>query len=186
MKLILLAAVTMLATIPTLAQDQARNLAQDQASCKAYFQVLQGEAGTPGLRAGLDSAQKKWWEDKGRKQYPGLCLSGSVTSADKPRYLVIWMKSKTIGPSSIPPNDAYGQPGSALQAMAPATKIYQSRWDQAAVTVVNVQNDGSLMLPPIYFEAHDHTWILFPSSRKALEEAVKYLSQEQVFTSKPS
>ena len=182
MKCFMLAALAMLGTIPALAQDQAK----DQASCKAYFQVLRGEAGTPGLRAGLDSAQKKWWDDKGRKKYPGLCLSGAVMSPEKPRYLVIWMKSKTIGQSSISPNDTYGQPGSALQPLAPTTKIYQPRWDQAAVTVVNVQYDGSLMLPPIYFEADDHTWILFPSSLKVLQEAVKYLSQEQVFVSKPS
>ena len=71
--------------------------AQDESSCKAYFQVLRAEAGTPGLRVGMDSGQKRWWENKGRKKYPGLCLSGSVTSFDKPRYLVIWSNSKSIG-----------------------------------------------------------------------------------------
>ena len=55
-------------------------LAQDQASCKAYFQVLQADAGMPGLHTGLNSAQKKWWDSNGQKKYPGLCLSGAIRS----------------------------------------------------------------------------------------------------------
>lgn len=122
---------------------------------------------------------------RARKKYPGLCLNGSVMSADKPRFLVIWSKSKTIGQSSVPANEIYGQAPSALQATAPATAIYQPRWDQASVTVVNVLYDGSLMLPPVYFETDQHVWIFVPNSRKVLEEAVKYLSQERVFLTKP-
>jgi len=177
MKTILLAAVAMLASIPALAQDQA--------SCKAYFQVLRADAGTPGLHPGLDSAQKNWWENKGQKKYPGLCLSGAVLTGDKPRYFVIWSKSKTIGHGPVPLNDAFGQPASALQATAPAAPIYQPRWDQAQVTIVNVINDGSLMLPPVYYETDQRAWLFFQNSRKVLEAAVKYLSQEPAFWSKP-
>jgi hypothetical protein len=36
------------------------------------------------------------------------------------------------------------------------------------------------MQPPVYFEADDHIWILWPDSRKVLESALKFLSQEQV------
>jgi hypothetical protein len=178
MKIFAVAAVALLGAFPALAQDQS--------SCKAFFQVLQADSGSPGLRAGLNSAQKRWWEDKGQKQYPGLCLSGSVTSDEKPRYLVIWSRSKKVGQGAVAANDVYGQSYTALQATAPMTRIYQSRWDQAAVTIVNVQYDGSLMLPPVYFETDDHTWILFPDSLKVLQAAVKYLSQEQAFLSKPA
>jgi hypothetical protein len=160
-------------------------LAQDQASCKAFFQVLRAEPGTPGLRAGLDSAQKSWWDNDGKKKYPGLCLDGSITATDKPRYLVIWSKSKMMGQSSLPAYEVYGQTPAALQATAVTTRIYQPRWDQASVTVVNVQSDGSSMMPPVYFETDDHVWILAPSSRKVLEGALRYLSQERVFLSKP-
>jgi hypothetical protein len=173
MKTFVLVALAMLGSIPALAQDQS--------SCKAYFQVLRADAETPGLRTGLNPAQKRWWESKGQKKYPGLCLNGSEMSGDKPRFLVIWSKSKTIGPASLPPNEVYGQTGSALQATAPATAIYQPRWDKASVTILNVLYDGSLMLPPVYFEAGDHSWVLFPDSTKAFESAVQYLSQEQVF-----
>jgi hypothetical protein len=161
-------------------------LAQDQASCKAYFQVLRAESGTPGLSAGLDAGQKRWWENVGKKKYSGLCLTGSVMSAERPRYLIIWSKSKSIGQSSVPPNEVYGQQPAALQATAPTTRIYQPRWDKASVRVVNVQYDGSMMLPPVYFETDDHAWVLVPDSRRVFEAAVKYLWQEQVFVVVPT
>jgi hypothetical protein len=177
MKGFLLVALAMLGPIPALAQDQA--------SCKAFFQVLRADRGSPGLRTGLDTAQKRWWNSKGQKDYPGLCLNGSVTSGDRPRYLVIWSKSKTIGSASLPPNEVYGQTTSALQATAPTDRIYQPRWDLASVTIVNVLYDGKLMLPPVYFETAQHAWVLWPDSPKVLEGALKYLSQERVFLSQP-
>jgi hypothetical protein len=176
MKAFVLVAAAMLGSLPALAQDQP--------SCKAYFQVMRADAGMPGLRAGLDSAQKRWWESKGQKKFAGLCLSGSEMSGDKPRFLVIWSKSKTIGQSTLAPNEVYGQPASALQATAPSARIYQPSWDQASVTIVNVLYDGSLMLPPVYFETDQHVWVFVPSSRKVLEAAVQYIFQERVFLPK--
>jgi hypothetical protein len=161
-------------------------LAQDQAPCKAFFQVLRADSGTPGLRTGLDPAQKKWWENKGQKKYPGLCLNGSVMSGDKPRYLVIWSKSESIGSGSLPPNEVYGQTASALQTTAPTSRIYQPRWNLASVTIVNVLSDGSLLLPPVYYEADQHSWVLLPNSPKVLDAALKYLSYERVFLSNPN
>jgi hypothetical protein len=161
-------------------------LAQGQTSCKAFFQVLRADLGTPGLRTGLDRAQKRWWENQGQKKYPGLCWNGSVMSADKPRFLVIWSKSRTVGQASLPPSEVYGQTASALQATAPSARIYQPRWDQASVTIVNVLYDGSLLLPPVYYEADQHSWVLFPDSPKVLDSALKYLSQERVFLSNPN
>jgi len=171
-------------------------LAQDQASCKAYFQVLQADAGTPGLRTGLDLAQKKWWDSNGKKKYPGLCLSGAITSGDKPRYLVIWSKSTSIGQTSPAPTEVFGQTVAALQATAPMTRIYQRRWHLASVTIVNVLTDGSLLLPPVYFEADDRFIGAFsgagpfnawhPGSTKVLKAALDYLFQERVFLSNPN
>ena len=188
MKISVLVVLVMLGSLPALAQDQA--------SCKAYFQVLQADAGMPGLRTGLDSAQKKWWEKNGQKKYPGLCLNGAVMSGDKPRYLVIWSKSKTIGQTSPPPAEVYGQTAMALQATAPMTRIYQSRWDLASVTVINVLNDGSLLLPAVYFEADDRLIGAFtgagpinsvhPGSMKVLKAALDYLYKERVFLSNPN
>ena len=174
MKLLVLFALAMLA-VPVLAVDQS--------SCKAFFQVLQAEAGTPGLRPGLDEAQKRWWESNGQKKYPGLCLDGSVTSGDKPRFLVIWSKSTSIGQASPPPDQVYGQTASALRATSPTTRIYQSRWNMASVTIVNVLYDGSLMLPPVYFQTDQHRWFFWPDSRRVLKATAKYLSQERIFLS---
>jgi hypothetical protein len=178
MKMLVLVALAMLGWVPSFAQNQA--------SCKAFFQVLQAEAGSPGLRTGLDAAQKKWWErEGGQNKYPGLCLNGSVMSGDKPRYLVIWSKSQSIGQVSLPPDEVYGQTASALRATAPTARIYQPRWDLASVTIVNVLSDGSLLLPPVYYEADQHSCVLLPDGPKVLDSALKYLSQERVFLSRP-
>jgi hypothetical protein len=160
-------------------------LAQDQSSCKAYFQVLRADSKTPGLRTGVDSGQKKWWDDEGQKKYFGLCLNGAVMSPDKPRYLVIWSRSKSIAPTSPALTDVYGQTTAALQATAPATKIYTHRWNLASVTILNLYYDGTLLLPPVYFETEDLGFPLRPNSTKILEAAVKYLWQERVFLTKP-
>jgi hypothetical protein len=177
-KLFAVVALAMFGTIPALAQGQA--------ACKAFFQVLRADEGTPGLLTGLDPTQKRWWErEGGQKKYPGLCLNGSVMSGDKPRYLVIWSKSKSIGRASLPPNEVYGQTASALRATAPTARIYQPRWDLASVTIVNVLSDGSLLLPPVYYEADQHSWVLLPDSSKVLDAALQYLSQERVFVPNP-
>ena len=183
MKMLVLAALAMFGAIPALAQDQA--------PCKAYFQVLRADAGTPGLLTGLDPAQKRWWEGAGQKKYPGLCLNGSVMSGDKPRYFVIWSDSKSIGQASLPPNEVYGQTASALRSTAPAARIYERHWKEASVTVVNVLYDGSLLLPPVYFDAPQGGFLDFPyglrrpDSPMVLDAALKYLSYERVFLSSP-
>ena len=183
MKICVLVALAMFGSIPALAQDQA--------SCKAFFQVLQADAGTPGLRTGLDPAQKKWWESKGQKKYPGLCLNGSEQSGEKPRFLVIWSKSKSIGPVSLPANEVYGQTAGALRSTAPTARIYKPYWKYASVTVVNVLPDGSLLLPPVYFNALHGGFLDFPyvfrrpDSPMVLDAALKYLSYERVFLSNP-
>jgi hypothetical protein len=183
-KLFVVLALATLGAIPVLAQDQA--------PCKAFFQVLRADSGTPGLSAGLDTAQKKWWENKGQKKYPGLCLNGSVMSGDKPRYLVIWSKSESIGSGSLAPNEVYGQTASALQSTAPMARIYQRHWRYASVTIVNVLSDGSLLLPPVYFDASQGGFLDFPyvfrrpDSHMVLDAALKYLSYERVFPSNPN
>ena len=56
-------------------------VAEGETSCKAYFQVVEQDGGN--LRAGMDGAQKKWWENKGHKKYPDLCWDGSVSSNEQ-------------------------------------------------------------------------------------------------------
>jgi hypothetical protein len=179
MKMFALVALATLGATPALAQDQG--------GCKAFFQVLRASAGMPGLRAGLDPAQKKWWDGDGRKKYPGLCLNGAVMSGDKPRYLVLWSNSRSIGEASLAPNEVFGVKASALRATAPPARIYQPRWDQASVTIINVLYDGTLMLPPVYFQADDGGLLDFPygfswhDGLKVLDAALQYLSGERVF-----
>ena len=148
MKYLTILSVTTMAVVMFAAKPV---FAQDEASCKAYFQVLQAKAGTPGLQPGMDSGQKRWWESTGRKKYPGLCLSGAVTSNDKPRYLVIWSDSKSIGRSTVPPEQTYGERSNTLQRSAPKEWIYQPRWTVASVTILTVSYDNGLELPPVYF-----------------------------------
>ncbi len=185
MKYAVIVSLAMLASIPAVAQDQA--------SCKAYFQVLWTEAGAPGLHLGMDSGQKRWWKDTGRKKYSGLCLNGAVTSADKPRYLVIWSKTRSFGvftvnsaggQSSVAPDEVYGEKPSAVQGTAPTEYIYQPRWKIASVTILNVAYDGSLELPPVYLAPGNlKLGVLWSDGAKVLEAAVKYLSQEEDLSS---
>jgi hypothetical protein len=183
-KLFVVIALATLGAIPVLAQDQA--------PCKAFFQVLRADSGAPGLSVGLDPAQKRWWESAGHKKYPGLCLNGSVMAGNKPRYVVIWSTSKSIGPASLSPDEVYGQTATALQSTAPMARIYQRHWRYASVTIVNVLSDGSLLLPPVYFDASQGGFLDFPyvfrrpDSPMVLDAALKYLSYERVFLSNPN
>jgi len=176
MKFTVVVALAMLAAIPALGQDQT--------TCKAYFQVVHADAGSPGLRPGMDPGLQKWWESEGQKKYPGLCLNGAIPSGDKPRYVLIWSKSKSIGPASVAPNEVYGQTANALQATAPKEWIYQPRWNVTSITIAYVLYDGRLDIPPVHFAAADRSAWVFPDKRKALEAAVKFLSQELVFSPK--
>ncbi|HXW61780.1 MAG TPA: hypothetical protein VEJ45_04215 [Candidatus Acidoferrales bacterium] len=174
MKFTLVVGAAILALIPTFGQDQT--------SCKAFFQVVRAHPGSPGLVAGMDTSEKKWWESEGEKKYPGLCLNGSVTSGDKPRYLLIWSKSKSMGQASLASNEIFGQTPTVLEATAPREWIYQPRWNVASVTIAYVLYDGRLDIPPVHFTAGDRRAWVFPDDRKALEAAVKFLAQEPPFS----
>jgi hypothetical protein len=155
---------------------------QDQSSCEAFFQVVHAEAGSPGLRAGMSPGEKKWWDGQGQKKYPGLCLNGSVTAGDKPRYLVIWSKSKSIGQASLASDQVFGQATSALVATDPHEWIYQPRWNVASVTIAYVLYNGTLDIPPVHFAPSDRDGWIVPDNRKVLEAAIKFLVQEPVFS----
>ena len=184
-----LLALAMLACTPAVAEGLT--------SCKAYFQVVQQDGGN--LRAGMDGAQKKWWENTGHKKYPGLCWDGSVSSNDKPRYLVIWSKSgssdtgakpsksngtkTTREPASGTISNVYGQRPETIEKTAPTAWLYQGRWNMAQVSLVTISFDGKMELPPVWVPVHDHPfWWPRADSPKVLEGAMKYLAQESVLS----
>ncbi|MGA2511536.1 MAG: hypothetical protein ABSG27_15055 [Candidatus Acidiferrales bacterium] len=155
---------------------------QDKTSCKAFFQVVRVGTQTPeNLRTGMNEAQKRWWENEGQKEYPGLCLDGSVSTGDKPRYLVILSKSGSIDKAAVAPGEVYGQTASVIQSTAPKEWIYQPRWNMAPISILYVSYDGNLDQPPVHIAAGDRTGWFWPSSTKVLKVAVKYLSQEPTF-----
>ncbi len=151
------------------------------------------------LRAGMDGAQKKWWENKGHKKYPDLCWDGSVSSNDKPRYLVIWSKSgstdtgaklskpdetkTTRPPASGTISNVYGQQPEAIEKTAPRAWLYQGRWTMAQVSLATISFDGKMELPPVWVPVHDRRfWWPRADSPKILEGAMKYLAQESVLS----
>jgi hypothetical protein len=116
---------------------------QDKTFCKAFFQVLRADTESPEhLRAGMSGSEKRWWENEGQKRYPGLCLDGSVSSGDKPRYVVIISPSGSLGDSAVTPDEVYGLPASAIQSTAPKEWIYEPRWDMASISILTVSYDG--------------------------------------------
>jgi len=183
-------ALVMLASTPAVAEGQT--------SCKAYFQVVEQDEGN--FRVGMDGAQKKWWENKGQRKYPGLCWDGSVSSNDKPRYLVIWSRSgssnmyaklsKSDGtktaqqpaPGTI--SSVYGQRPEAIENTAPTAWLYKGRWEMAQVSLVTISFDGKMEFPPVWVPVHDHPlWWSRADSPKVLEGALKYFSQEEDLSS---
>jgi hypothetical protein len=172
-------------------------LGQEKASCKAFFQVVQMDARTDNgnLRAGMDSAQKKWWESKGQKKYPDLCWNGAILARDKPRYLLIWSKSGSsddiakpseTGPTkaiqqtvSIATSDVYGQTAADIRRTDPTALIYKRRWDVAQLSIVSVSFDEKMVVPPVYVPVPDTAyWWSRSDSPKVLEVALKYIAQE--------
>ena len=156
---------------------------QDKTSCKAFFQVVRADTQTPqNLSTGMDGAQKKWWENEGQKKYPGLCLNGSVSTGDKPRYLVILSKSGSIDQSAVDPAEVFGQTTADIQNAAPKEWIYKPRWNFASISVLYVWYDGKIDPPPVHMQAGDRSvgWF-WPNSTKVIKVAMKYLSQEPPF-----
>ena len=159
---------------------------QDKTSCNAFFQVLRADTQTPeSLRTGMDEAQKKWWENKGQKEYPGLCFNGSVSTGDKPRYLVIWSKPGSIEQAAVAPGEVYGQTISALQSMAPKERIYRPRWDRASISIVGLSDEGNLDPAPVRMTTEDRAHGFGMDSSKVLKAALQYLAQEEEIDGKP-
>jgi hypothetical protein len=155
-------------------------LGQDQTSCNAFFQVLQADTQTPeNLRTGMDKAQKKWWENIGQKKYPRMCFNGSVSTGDKPRYLVVWSKSGSIEQGAVPPGGIYGQTMSALQSTAPQERIYRPLWNRASISIVGFSIKGNLDRAPVRMTAEDRTHWFWMDSSKVLKVALQYLAQEE-------
>ena len=172
----LLFLLAMLASTPAVAEGQT--------SCKAYFQVVEQEGGN--LRAGMDGAQKRWWENTGHKKYLGLCWDGSVSSNDKPRYLVIWSKSgssdtdaklsksdgtkTTQQPASGTISNVFGQRPDGVEKTDPTAWLYKGRRNMGQVSVVTISYDGKMEIPPVWVPVHDRTfWWPRADSRKCLK-----------------
>jgi hypothetical protein len=187
MKLLVVLALAMLASMPAFAHAKTSDKTADQASsqspaqtsaqtpCKAFFAVVRSQGSSPDLHAGMSSAQMRWWESEGRNKYSGLCLDGSVASGDKPRYLVVL--SRNFSPSSqssLASNEAFGQTAGALQSAAPKEWIYQPRWDTETVTILYVPYDGNPEVPPVHFAT---------GRGNGFKDALKFLAQEPVFPS---
>lgn len=156
---------------------------QDKTSCKAFFQVVRADTQTPeGLRVGMDGAQKKWWDNEGQKKYPGLCLNGSVSTGDKPRYLVILSKGGSFNQSAVAPDEVFGRTAADIQSAAPKEWIYKPRWNFASISILYVIYDGKIDPPPVHMQAGDRSggWF-WPNSTKVIKVAMKYLSQEPTF-----
>jgi hypothetical protein len=153
--------------------------AQDKSSCQAFFQVVRVDTKTPEhFRAGMDEAQTKWWDNEGHKEYQELCLNGSVTAEDKPRYLVLWSKPDSIREAAVTPGEVFGQTTSAIQNMATKDLIYRPRWDRAAVAIVSISYEGNRVLTPVFTTTNDRVLLFVPDSPSVLRFALQYLKFE--------
>lgn len=160
-----------------------------ESPCRAYFQVLREDGRTQGsFSEGMTPSQKKWWESKGQKKYPGLCLAGSVSAPAKPHYLVIWSgagsgeydKPLDKDPAgqrsaSIDSSQAYGQSAATIETTVPTAWIYKRRWNWAPAWIVSFEYDGTVQVPPVYVPTHAYFWS--PSAgQKVLDDTLKFLT----------
>jgi hypothetical protein len=170
MKISAVLAFVLLASIP--------GFAQTKPACQAYFQVVQMDRRIPGgLVTGMNAEQKEWWEKKGQKKYPELCWNGSILSADKPRYVLLWSSEAPGGPVHIPKGsaaeqptgaDTYGQPAGAIKGAA-ATNGRPLL--QRTVLIVNVSSPGEPAL-----ELTKDWWFFRSHSQRVLEQALRFLT----------
>lgn len=170
MKITAVLAFVVLASVP--------DFAQTKSPCQAYFQVVQIDKRIPGgIVTGMNAEQKKWWQKKGQKKYPELCWNGSILSADKPRYLLLWSSEAPGGPVPIPRGrvaeqptgaDTYGQTASAIKAAATGN---DRPLLQRTILIVDVSSQGE---PPI--ELIKDRWFFRSYSQRVLEQALKFLT----------
>jgi hypothetical protein len=157
-------------------------MGQENTSCDAFFQVLQADTqSSENLRTGMDEAQKKWWDNEGQKEYPKLCLNGSVRTGDKPRYLVIWSKPESIGQAGVAPGEVYGQTLSAIQSTAAKEQIYRPLRTRASISIVSLLANGNLDPAPVRITTEERShWFSMHSmdSSKVLNFALQYLAQD--------
>lgn len=152
--------------------------AQTKPACQAYFQVVQMDHRIPGgVTVGMNADQKKWWEKKGQKEYPGLCWNGSIVSADKPRFLLIWSSEAPGGPVPIPRSsaaeqstgaDAYGQSVSAIKETAATNRRPLLR---RTMLIVNISAPAE---PPV--ELIKDWWFFHSYSERVLAQALAFLT----------
>jgi hypothetical protein len=133
----------------------------------------------------MDKVQEKWWENIGQKKYPRICLNGSVSIGDKPRYLVVWSKSGSIEQGAVAPGEVYGQTLSAIQSTAPKERIYRPSWSRASISIAGFSIDGNLDLAPVRMTAGDRDHWFWMDSSKVLKVALQYLAQEEEMDSTP-
>jgi len=162
-------AFVLLASVP--------GFAQTKPACQAYFQVVQMDRRIPGgMVTGMNAEQKKWWEEKGQKKYPELCWNGSIVTADKPRYLLVWSSERPGGPVPIPRGaaaeqptgaDTYGQSASAIKGAAATNSPLLQR----TILIVNVSFPEE---PPI--ELTKDWWFFRSHSQRVLEQALRFLT----------
>ena len=174
-----------------------------RAACQAYFQVVQVDARIAGgFIAGGNEAQRKWWEKKGRRKYPGMCWDGSVLTAEKPRYVLIWVSESHSKLVDVPTSETSEQPvtgtvtdtdGQTVGTISGTTttttirdQVLQRNWTTASISVLGVTPENKLEPSPVYFYTagpgflqsyvNDRFGVNWSSeSQKALEAALKFL-----------
>ena len=154
----------------------ASGLAQTKPTCQAYFQVVQMDHRIPdGMKVGMNAEQKAWWEKKGQKQYPELCWNGSIDSAEKPRFLLIWSSEAPGGPVRVPKSteqstgaDVYGQSISAIKETAVSNGHLLLR---RTILIENISAPGE---PPI--ELIKDWWFFHSYSQRVLAQALAFLT----------
>ena len=162
----------------------ASSLGQQPASassCKVSFAVYQSNPHIPGgIAPGMSKEQRKWYEQN-KKKFSAVCLD-----SDKPDYIVIWSsRFASAGSPETTINFAAinGQAGtspvaaSGYEVSSPMESEYVYMSIFRAADVNRARTDKTYQPMPVFYVQQDSWWTYRKSHRKAIESALKFLSE---------
>jgi hypothetical protein len=163
------------------AQNATDSKQAKQATCKTRFAVFQLNPHIPGgIAPGMSKEQGRWYE-KNKDKYPAVCVD-----SEKPDYFIVWSSRFSSEGTPEPVINFQGLSGNVANTQVSASSysvtspteseyVYLSVF--SAADVQRAQQDKSFHPTPLYYTQHDSWWTYRASHHKAMEDALKFLTQ---------
>lgn len=178
MRRLFLLAVALSMSIFVYAQNKNQ---PNDARCNVRFAVYQLNPHIPGgIAPGMSKEQEKYYE-KNKKKYASVCLD-----RERPDYFIVWNSRFSSGGAPEPVINfgamtgqagGVGMSASGYEVSTPMASEYVHLSIFRAADVQRAQQDKSYQPMPIYYTQQDSWWTYRKSHQKAIEDALKFLSE---------